>query len=389
MSQIYLCIGMMSLHDWYNKYNHPQTQASHIQVPVGALKGNKSGCYEECTYEDHSGSGDKRKSMSSAQPRAKHVCGHGAVTKGQSSAAKQLRISNSDKITFKWTICMIDQDGKYTLTEQGTTEQGFLACNALFLSAADCGKTKDVHLLVIENKEYVAKKLVDISHGRRQLIIEDTCKFLTADLIHLKWMSYFETKFAQCIIQEGIDTAAFQVSDGFIIKTYCYNVDQVNAELQAPICKETSKVQLIMNTCRIPHVPSSLLSDFCPTSSTPHGNHKDPLILDFLFLYFYNISWTGPRDPIKSSFFILHDMETVLTLFDPMMHTPLGKSGLGDHGFEGLHDFIDSHECSAICCSMKLCDMSAIQITLQTLEDLEADYLHTGSDNIGNESADE
>lgn len=35
-------IGMMSLRDWYNKYNHPQTQASYIQVPAGALKGNKS-----------------------------------------------------------------------------------------------------------------------------------------------------------------------------------------------------------------------------------------------------------------------------------------------------------------------------------------------------------
>ncbi|KAG2088736.1 uncharacterized protein F5147DRAFT_532075, partial [Suillus discolor] len=58
---------------------------------------------------------------------------------------------------------------------------------------------------------------------------------------------------------------------------------------------------------------------------------------------------------------ILHNTETVLTLFDPMTHTPLsfhGKSGLRDHEFEGLHDFVDSHECSAICHSMKLCDMS-------------------------------
>jgi hypothetical protein len=56
-------------------------------------------------------------------------------------------VSTSDKITFKRTICTIDQDGKYTLTEQGTAEQGFLARNTLFLSAADRGKTKDVHLV--------------------------------------------------------------------------------------------------------------------------------------------------------------------------------------------------------------------------------------------------
>ncbi|OAX31332.1 hypothetical protein K503DRAFT_806148 [Rhizopogon vinicolor AM-OR11-026] len=149
-------------------------------------------------------------------------------------------VSTSDKITFKRTICTIDQDGKYTLTEQGTAEQGFLACNTLFLSAADRGKTKDVHLLVIENKEYVAKKLVDISRGHGQLTIKDACKFLTTDLICLKRMSHFETKFAQRVIQEGVDTAAFQVSDGFIIKTYYSNVAQVNAELQAPISEEVS-----------------------------------------------------------------------------------------------------------------------------------------------------
>lgn len=56
-------------------------------------------------------------------------------------------ISISDKITFRRTICTTDQDGKYTLTEQGATEQGFLARDTLFLSAADRGKTKDVYLV--------------------------------------------------------------------------------------------------------------------------------------------------------------------------------------------------------------------------------------------------
>jgi hypothetical protein len=33
---------------------------------------------------------------------------------------------------------------------------------------------------------------------------------------------------------------AFQVSDGFIIKTYSSNVAPIDAELQAPICEEVS-----------------------------------------------------------------------------------------------------------------------------------------------------
>ncbi|KAG2030707.1 hypothetical protein BDR03DRAFT_1016858 [Suillus americanus] len=66
---------------------------------------------------------------------------------------------------------------------------------------------------------------------------------------------------------------------------------------------------------------------------------------------------------------ILHDTDSVLTIFDPMTHTPLGESGLGDHGFEGIRDFVDSHECSAICRLLKLCEMSAIRNTLRKLEE--------------------
>lgn len=96
----------------------------------------------------------------------------------------------------------------------------------------------------------------------------------------------------------------------------------------------------------------------------------------------FRFNWSG----------ILHDTEMVLTLFDPMTHTPLGlvskcskyctksilfsESGLGDHEFEVIHDFVDSHECSAICYSMKLwpqCGMSAFCNTLQKLELNEGD----------------
>lgn len=53
----------------------------------------------------------------------------------------------------------------------------------------------------------MAKKLFDVGQGRGQLTIQDACKFLTADLIRLKRLSYFETKFTQRVIQEGVDTA--------------------------------------------------------------------------------------------------------------------------------------------------------------------------------------
>ncbi|KAG1739728.1 kinase-like domain-containing protein [Suillus lakei] len=401
-----LGIGMMSLCDWYNKYNHPQTRASHIQVPAGALKGNKSGRaislelfidtdqYEECTGEDHSGGTNVGKSTSSRQ-KAKCTRGNGTLL--QTSVAKRLRsdenavltssfrrdavtghpalVSTSNKITFQQTICTIDQDGKYTLTEQGATEQGLLARNTLFLSAADRGKTKDVYLLIIENQEYVAKKLFYVGQGHGQLTIQDACKFLTADLIRLKRLSYFETKLTQRVIQEGVDTAAFQVSDSLIIKTYSNagHVVDVEVELQTPISEDiilTHEPTLIYLV--EPRRVSSAVLKFSGTLGVCNRTDKrSATIMAFSHFVLESSACEYMFADLQGSIDhgILHDTESVLTMFDPMTHTPLGESGLGDHGFEGIHDFVDSHECSAICHSLKLCEMSAIQNTLWKLEE--------------------
>jgi len=66
--------------------------------------------------------------------------------------------------------------------------------------------------------------------------------------------------------------------------------------------------------------------------------------------------------------------ESVLTLFDPMTHTPASQSGLGDHGLEGFEDFLKCHRCTTICSSMELCKLSVMAETIQGIkEELEAD----------------
>ena len=47
------------------------------------------------------------------------------------------------------------------------------------------------------------------------------------------------------------------------------------------------------------------------------------------------------------------------------------KSGLGDHGSQGLDDFITSHKCTSICTAMNLCSMSDLQATMSKLQDLD------------------
>ncbi|KAJ7328316.1 kinase-like domain-containing protein [Mycena albidolilacea] len=36
-------------------------------------------------------------------------------------------------------------------------------------------------------------------------------------------------------------------------------------------------------------------------------------------------------------------------IFDPMVHTPKGKSGPGDHGKDGIKNFLTTHECNSKC----------------------------------------
>ncbi|KDQ50924.1 hypothetical protein JAAARDRAFT_91717, partial [Jaapia argillacea MUCL 33604] len=56
--------------------------------------------------------------------------------------------------------------------------------------------------------------------------------------------------------------------------------------------------------------------------------------------------------------------QTTLVLFDPMSHTPTKSSGLGDHGVDGIRDFIQSHQCNTICALLKLASPDVLQASL-------------------------
>ncbi|KZP10252.1 kinase-like protein, partial [Athelia psychrophila] len=56
--------------------------------------------------------------------------------------------------------------------------------------------------------------------------------------------------------------------------------------------------------------------------------------------------------------------KNILTLFDPMTHTPDGKSGLGDHGRQGFENFLENHQCNTICMALDLPSISDMRDTL-------------------------
>ncbi|KAJ7047962.1 kinase-like domain-containing protein, partial [Mycena alexandri] len=47
-------------------------------------------------------------------------------------------------------------------------------------------------------------------------------------------------------------------------------------------------------------------------------------------------------------------------IFDPMAHTPKGKSGPGDHGKDGIKNFLATHECNSKCEALGLDELDEL-----------------------------
>ncbi|KAJ7118186.1 hypothetical protein C8R44DRAFT_625896, partial [Mycena epipterygia] len=43
-----------------------------------------------------------------------------------------------------------------------------------------------------------------------------------------------------------------------------------------------------------------------------------------------------------------------ILIFDLMIHTPEGDSGIGDHGVKGIERWRDQHDCNAFCKALDL-----------------------------------
>ena len=126
---------------------------------------------------------------------------------------------------------MIQPDtGSYSLSESATIEMGLLDQSPMVLSAADQGKTKDVyqvrhHLLVgtvfylpsalklvIDDMDYVAKKLVNIGDNSGDVDIKDAARLLMADLIRLKRMAHFSKGFTARVAMFGAEIMGILIS---------------------------------------------------------------------------------------------------------------------------------------------------------------------------------
>ncbi|KIM59691.1 hypothetical protein SCLCIDRAFT_27100 [Scleroderma citrinum Foug A] len=352
--------ALLTLWQFYDRFNQPALQQMYIQVPKIANKSVLSVAFklfidvekynkrigDDGVLSKPTGRKWKGNSQTFVDTQvSKQLRNHTSRVLSSSFARdtgvpQVIPVTTSDKIIFHHVICTIEEElGNYNLMEQATDEHGLIARQVMQLPSSERGKTKDIYLLIIDGKEYVAKKLVNIGQGCGEVIsTSEACQYLVLDLIRLKRLDYFSLRFRDYAMQKGADIAVYLVEPHHMstaVQKFSGTLGVSNRpdKLSAMIMAFS---HFVIQETACEYMFSDLQGSMDHRRNTPQGDGNT----------------TG----------------AILTLFDPMTHTPLGGSGLGDHGIKGFQDFAESHQCSHICCELHLCTMDEIKATIEQLE---------------------
>ncbi|KAI1785491.1 kinase-like domain-containing protein [Ganoderma leucocontextum] len=405
---------IMTVAQWYQTYTAPEYRDTHIVLPkhiqrkgkanakpyafsvelyinvgqytartedpeligIGRAGSKRKTSATRATYGDNH---DSREAISSPPPRK---ILRSSFVRDSNLLTQTPQTLSVTEILFKKTTCLIANDsGTPTLLEESSVMTGFLELKTLELSACERGSTKDVFALRIDCNPYVAKKLVNVGNGRSDSIpISTAVNMLTADLVRLKRMAYFAGKFQSAALDQGIEIGEFDVSDGFLIKIYkpgsapaatpavdeSVLVSEPGTESLDKSPDEVAEVYIVE-----PLRLTSTVVKFSGTLGTT--TRRDLRSLTMAAFAHYVAQETACQyvfADIQGSNNAGNSGKLSLTLFDPMTHTVEGTSGLGDHGFKGIQDFISSHNCNHICQGL---DLASSQILQDTLDDLLQD----------------
>ncbi|KAJ7452925.1 hypothetical protein FB451DRAFT_1409203 [Mycena latifolia] len=312
----------------------------------------------------------RKSSLSSPVPKRSRMSGQALTSSfsGEDNYSALYKLPESRVVTFETLQCEPEgTEGRHTLVQAPDPQDpecrlqqtGKLDAKPLILSLNDRGRSKDVYKLVIDGEQqvYVAKHFFDVGKGRGLIPRRQNRALLGRDLIRIGRMRWFYERFTTLATAKGFNELAYHV---------CEQEDLEDAYLVEPL--RTSVVNKFTGTMGSSGSTDKLTSTIWPSAilfcKTPHAYWPSPIS---------KASYPGSRH--KGS----------LILFDPMTHTIVGKSGLGDHGPPGIKDAIESHTCNAFCKALDLCStevlLSSLDARMQEHETANAQALVThGSD---------
>ncbi|KAK7013006.1 kinase-like domain-containing protein [Favolaschia claudopus] len=234
------------------------------------------------------------------------------------------------------------------------------------------GKTKKVYKVICEGMPWVAKRFFEIGAGDEQVEIQQNADFLVQEATRLGKTGYYlgqfiaEAKRRNTSIDDTIAVTEFKLGLEVVADDSAPSPAS-GISLEAYLAADPSAVQVLW---LFEPRRSSAVDHWSGTNEYPpwHQNKLGSTLNAFAH-YVYQISQeTTVITDVQTSKAVNEQGDGINVLFDMMLHTTNGASGVGDHGQNGINTFVAKHECVRRCVGLRL-DQEGFENALKGLED--------------------
>ncbi|KIO16270.1 hypothetical protein M407DRAFT_34077 [Tulasnella calospora MUT 4182] len=407
----------LSLSEFYSKYsNRPDRDAF---IPTSKVKGHAKGNFLEMElhvfmdrYIPRTGENlanttqrkpKRRRSGAESDddeiPAAKRsASGLGPListfVRDSGVATTSRNVNNSEvtrTLSFKRVTVQVENEAAMPeISKVGNLETADISIHPIQLSRGDKGRSKDIYEFTIsgESTPYVAKKLVRKAPGMLVSDVMEQRSLLLSDLIRLARGHWFAKRFESRAEEFGVEPSAFRFTDGFMIDVPAAkkprkksvqarsstassgslvpygSLDNEKSDAEDSWDSEEPDEDLAEVFLVEPRRSTTRVAKY--TGTLDNQNWSD-LLGATVNAFAHFVAMDSACEYLLADLQGLQDTRAGTILIDPMSHTPLGKSGLGDFGLEGVQRFIDSHRCSPICKSLQLASMNELQHSVDAI----------------------
>ncbi|KIO17192.1 hypothetical protein M407DRAFT_12452 [Tulasnella calospora MUT 4182] len=350
----------MELHVFLDKY---EQRTGTGEVAPTTRKSKRSRHPKDSDEDDEDEPVMKKRSTSGSGPLVSKFVREGGVSgRGVTKAADATRA-----IQFRRVMARIEdaETGEVSIIKSYRNEEGAISASPIKLPKGDKGRSKELY----ESATYVAKKLVCRAPGVPVPDIDEQYNLLLSDLVRLCKGQMFVKRFEVAAEEYAVEPSAFRFTEGFLITVFSAERSTAEAPAESALVphgssdgeetEELEEVYLVE-----PRRSTTRVEKYTGTMDNQQWlNLKSATINAFAHF----VVADSACEYLLADLQALQDIREGTVLIDPMSHTPLGNSGLGDHGLTGIRSFIRTHSCSPICKDLQLASSSDLRRALDRI----------------------
>ncbi|RDB20021.1 hypothetical protein Hypma_013049 [Hypsizygus marmoreus] len=209
------------------------------------------------------------------------------------------------------------------------------------------GKMKNCYKVIMENKEYVAKRFFEVGNGENKVAPAENAKHLIEELERCENGRWFLHNFRMKAADVGVEVA------DDVEFTQCFLAEEVVPAGKSPSAAsgldefDDPEVKIIWF---LEPLRQTGVTRWSGTMQHPDHKGKLPQTLAAFVHYAYSESnGTLVFADLQGSKGTLSNGKSGMILFDIMTHSPDGMTGVGDYGPEGIERWREQHVCHEIC----------------------------------------